>query len=180
MSPEAFCEEMETRFGSDEALGLYFVLDEDGSTLTLDEFERMRKAVPLDEMPGMESRLPGGGSGTCCTDYAELIYNALPGRVEIWGFANEDNPDCRIAQEEWHPGGHDFAIVDHRFIVDPWPRLVACTCTQMVFDLKDPHDAEKASRIYGPKKRWTRLEAAEEHAEEMQRREQAASFRLKI
>lgn len=180
MSPEEFCEEMETRFGSDEALGLYFVLDEDGSTLTLEEFEKMRHAMPIDEMPGMESRLPGGGSGTCCTDYAELIYNALPGRVEIWGFANEDNPDCQIAQEEWHPGGHDFAIVDRRFIVDPWPRLVACTCTQMVFDLKDLNDAEKVSRIYGAKTHWGRLEAAEEHAEEMQRRAQTASFRLKF
>ena len=44
MSPEAFCEEMEERFGSDEALGLHFLLDEDGSTLTLDEFEQNRRA----------------------------------------------------------------------------------------------------------------------------------------
>ncbi len=73
---------MEARFGSDEALGVYFVLDEDGSTLTLKEFEQMRQAMPIDDMPGMESRLPGGGSGTYCTDYAELIYNALPGREQ--------------------------------------------------------------------------------------------------
>lgn len=180
MSPEAFCEEMETRFGSDEALGLYFVLDEDGSTLTLKEFEQMRQAMPIDEIPGMESRLPGGGSGTCCTDYAELIYNAFPGRVEIWGFANESNPDCQIAKEQWHPGGHDFAIVDHRFIVDPWPRLVACTCMQMVFDLKDPYDAEKASKIYGSPKRWSRLEAAEQHAQSKIGVEKPPSFRLKF
>lgn len=180
MSPEEFCEEMEARFGSDKALGLYFVLDEDGSTLTLDEFEQLRQTISIDEMPGMESRLPGGGSGACCTDYAELIYNALPGRVEIWGFANEDNPDTQIAQEEWHPGGHDFAIVDSRFIVDPWPRLVACTCDQMVFDLKDAHDAEKASIIYGSKKNWVRLEDAEMHAEEMAGVEPTPSFRLKF
>ena len=29
--------------------------------LTLKEFEQMRQAMPIDEIPGMESRLPGAG-----------------------------------------------------------------------------------------------------------------------
>ena len=180
MCPEIFKREMEERFGSDEAFGLYFVLDEDGSIMTLAQFEALRKTMPIEALPGMESRLADGGSGTCCTDYAEFIYNALPGRVEIWGFANEDNPNCRIAQEEWHPGGHDFAIVDNRFIVDPWPRLVACTCDQMVFDLKDSDEAEAASRIYGTKGDWVRLEDAERHAASKISVAPTPSFRLKF
>lgn len=161
MNVEAFKREMEQRYGSDEAIGLFFELDEDGSIITLDDLNKMLETVPVEKLPGMQSRLPDGGSGVCCTDYAAYIFKTLPGRVQIWGFANEDNPSALISIEEWHPGGHDFAVVDERFIVDPWPRLVPCTMEDMVFDLADEDDAKRALEIYGPKTAWERMETAE-------------------
>ena len=164
MNTELFKRDMEQRYGSDEAIGLFFEMDDDGSILTLEEFNKMSENTPVEAMPGMQSRLPDGGSGTCCTDYAAYIFKTLPGRVQIWGFANEDNPAARISIEEWHPGGHDFALVDERFIVDPWPRLVACTMEDMVFDLADEKDAMRALELYGPKTSWKRMNGAESYA----------------
>lgn len=122
----AFRADMERRFGSDGAIGVYFVLDETGERLSAREVDELgRKLGGWKNMPGMQSFLPDGGSGTCCTDYALHIARRMPGRVEVYGFANEENPLSRVAREEIHPGGHDFAVVDGRYIVDPWIRLVA-------------------------------------------------------
>lgn len=117
-----------------------------------------------DDLPAAASLLPHGGSAICCTDYAVHIFLKLPGRVQIVGFANEDNPTSRCAREEFHCGGHDFALVDDRFIVDPWPRLVPMVMEQAVFDLNDPVDAELVLDVYGPRECWGHLKLAEDEA----------------
>lgn len=152
----AFIANMEQLFGSDEALGVYFELDDEGSKLTTAQYDEMFARLG-DDVPSASSYLPHGGSAICCTDYAKHIFMALPGRVEIYGFANEDNPTSRVAKEEMHPEGHDFAVVDGRFIVDPWPRLVPAEFEQMVFDLSDRDDFMLAFEIYGPGACWTRM-----------------------
>lgn len=160
MMQETFQAEMERRFGTEEALGVLLEL-EDGSRLSLDEYRALEEKLGRDAMPDSVSLLPNGGSAVCCTDYAMLIYTTLPGRVQIFGFANEDNPTSRVARDEIHPGGHDFAVVDDRYIVDPWPRLVPMVLTQMVFDLHDPADAALALDIYGPRTCWRHMHEAE-------------------
>lgn len=157
---ESFRDEMERRFGSDEALGVWFLTD-DGQEITLAEFEKTIKGNP--EL-GAQSMFPDGSSACCCTDFAVQIFRGLPGRVQIFGFANEDNPECRIAKEEWHPGGHDFAVVDGRFIVDPWPRLVPGTMQQMVFDMQDSQEAASVVECYGAQSNWRRMDVAEKLA----------------
>lgn len=157
-----FVETMEALFGSDEALGVWFSMD-DGSRLTLAEHDALYARLGP-AMPGGCSMLANGGSAVCCTDYAAYIYQTLPGRVEMFGFANEDNPTSRVAREEMHPGGHDYAVVDGRYIVDPWPRLVPGEFEQMVFDLQDPAEAALARDIYGPASCWTRMLKAEHYA----------------
>lgn len=157
-----FLEDMERLFGSDAALGVYFERDDDGSKLTAAEYSELFARLGTDA-PDASSYLPHGGSGTCCTDYAAHIFMALPGRVKIHGFANEDNPSSRVAREEIHPGGHDFAVVDGRFIVDPWPRLVPAAFDQMVFDLGDSADAALALDIYGPQTCWTHMLSMEQY-----------------
>jgi hypothetical protein len=159
-----FVAEMERRFGSDESIGVTFET-EDGQRLTVGEYEEMFKRLG-DAMPDTVSLLPNGGSAVCCTDYAALIFSKLPGRVQIFGFANADNPTSRVARESIHPGGHDFAVVDGRFIVDPWLRLVPCACQQMVFDLDNAEDGKFALDLYGPRNCWTRMETAERYAQE--------------
>ena len=99
----------------------------------------------------VESMLPDGSSATCCTNYALLIQRMLPGRVTVYGFANEENPTAEIVLEGLHPGGHDFAVVAGRYIVDPWLRLVAAYSDAFVFDLLD----DKTSVMYGPPDCWT-------------------------
>jgi len=64
-------------------------------------------------------------------------------------------------------GGHDFAIVDDRYIVDPWlmevelDRITTLTgkklyVNQGVFDLENSNDRQLAREIYGPSSNWTR------------------------
>jgi hypothetical protein len=161
-----FVEEMERMFGSDEALGVYFVFTDDDSILTLSQFSSLNSLLGED-MPETISLLPHGGSAVCCTDYATLIYLSLPGRVQIFGFANDHNPTSRVSREKIHPGGHDFAIVDGRYIVDPWPRLVPCAFHQMVFDLEGD-DAEIALDIYGSRSCWRHMIESEKYAIEKQ------------
>lgn len=162
-----FKEQMEAQFGSDKALGVTFRLDGKdgpGDVVSLEVFQKMLDDLG-DDCPGAESLLPHGGSACCCTDYATHIYLALPGRVQIFGFANEDNPMSRVARERIHPGGHDFAVVDSRYLVDPWPRLVPGVLDQMTFDFQDPADAALLLDVYGPRHCWKHMTVAEEFAE---------------
>lgn len=151
---DAVIAQMEALFGSDQALGVWFQC-EDGRKLSAADYDA------LGDAPDASSHLPHGGSACCCTDYAMHIYLALPGRVRIVGFANEDNPTSRVARELIHPGGHDFALVDERFIVDPWPRLVPSVFPQMVFDLTDEADAALVLDIYGPQQCWRHMHQSE-------------------
>jgi hypothetical protein len=150
--------QMECLFGSDQALGVWFQL-EDGRKMSAADYDAL-VAVTDGDVPA-SSYLPHGGSAVCCTDYAAHIFLALPGRIRIVGFANEHNPSSRIARELIHPGGHDFAILDGRFIVDPWPRLVPAAFDQLVFDLADVADAALVLDIYGPQKCWSHNVLAE-------------------
>jgi hypothetical protein len=165
MDKQAFIADMESRFGSDKALGVRFQL-ESGEILSVDEYDALVKKLGKHDAPCAESLLPDDGSAVCCTDYAAYIFKQLPGRVEIYGFANEDNPTSRVAREEIHLSGHDYAIVDGRYIVDPWPRLVPMAFEQMVFDLEDEADAALVADIYGPRSCWERMSLAEQYAQE--------------
>jgi hypothetical protein len=158
-----FVKTMERMFGSDEALGVYFEVEEGGPPISVAEQALMYEKLG-DNMPGLISYLPNGGSAVCCTDYADLIFTKLPGRVRIHGFSVEENPTSRVAREEMHPGGHDFAVVDGRYIVDPWPRLVHGGFEQMVFDMET--EQELVDDIYGPCDCWTLMVGSEEFAVE--------------
>jgi hypothetical protein len=160
---DSFSAQMEAQFGTEAALGVYFKLA-DGTCLSAADYDALVRANG-GAGPDAVSCLPGGGSAVCCTDYAALIYRALPGRVQIVGFANADNPASRIARELIHPGGHDFALVDGRFLVDPWPRLVPGVFEQMVFDLEHEGDAALVADIYGPRNAWRHMREAEQAAQ---------------
>jgi hypothetical protein len=162
LNSQAFKAEMEAKFGSDEALGVWFELEEDGRALSAAAYDQLslKRGNPADAA----SKLPHGGSGTCCTDYAVHIYLALKDRVQIFGFSNKDNPTSRVAREQIHPCGHDYALVDGRYIVDPWPRLVPAAFFDMVFDLEDEADGALALDVYGPQRCWTHMTETEQYA----------------
>lgn len=141
-------------FGTDESLGVVFLVDGCDEPVSPERLDEMFVGMQKEGMPEARSFFCDGLDAICCTNYAIQVAKALPGRTRIFGFANEDNPTSRVAREEIHPGGHDFAIVDDRYIVDPWIRLVAAVSEQVVFDLMDPNDAAVALDIYGPRACW--------------------------
>jgi hypothetical protein len=146
--PDLFITDMENLFGTEELCGVLLQLDEDPySIITLAEYYR----IPADK-PATITRLANGGDGCCCTHYAYLVYQRLPGRVQIYGFKNEENPDCAVVKDGWHPGGHDFAVVDDLWIVDPWARHVHYQADMpFVHEIGTPNTV----RIYGDQSFWT-------------------------
>jgi len=164
MLEEEFAKEMEELFGTEEAFGIYFEAELAhpevlSGRISIKDYEALCIRLGKD-MPSCSSHLGNGGSAVCCTHYAKFIYDKLPGRVKIYGFHNEDNPDCEIVKRNLHPGGHDFAIVDDMYIVDPWPRFVrGDPFKKMVFPVNDLSGLTR--RIYGLKKNWKRMEIAE-------------------
>lgn len=162
-----FHEEMEQRFGSDKALGVVLVcFTADPSVepiiVPIDDFDKLPEVVR--NTYEVESRFPDDTSAICCTNYAAQILRAMPGRVKIFGFANENNPTSRVAREELHPGGHDFAVVDDRYIVDPWLRLVRGEDGPIVLDMQDLDEARLALHTYGPRNCWRHMTEAEQFA----------------
>jgi hypothetical protein len=62
----------------------------------------------------------------------------LERNTAVWGFSGDANPESEIAQTFF---GHDFALVDSRYIVDPWVAERAGMSERAAFDLEDPRDA---------------------------------------
>ncbi len=144
-------------FGSDEALGVLFIGDEDGRIYGPDD--------PVPEDAAVHSVLPDGASATCCTNYAiRVVRDLYPAPAQVVGFSNTENPQSRVAREKIHPGGHDFAVLAGRYLVDPWIRLVALAADQIVYDLVDPADAARVRDLYGPVECWTVNKTATEEA----------------
>lgn len=158
---------VERLFGSDEVIGVCFRLSQasgDEEVISSTEFDARFGHLDHTAMPDTESLMPDGSSAVCCTNYAHYVRStlgALGHQVQVVGFANEDNPTSRCAIDEFHPGGHDFAIVDSRYLVDPWVRLVAGVEDQIFYDLNNSDDAKKAHEIYGPRSLWLPLPYAE-------------------
>lgn len=134
---------VEARFGTDEAMGIMMETT-DGIRYPMIEADTMYMKLG-DSMPDMHSVFVDGSSATVCTNYAIHVLRGLGDRVKIYGFANERNRNCRVVRDELHPGGHDFALVDERYIVDPWIRLVAGASDQICFDLEAATDCLAAA-----------------------------------
>jgi hypothetical protein len=119
-------QELEVRYDSDTALGARY---HEHENLTL---------------------LPGGSVAAKCTNYARFIRSLEP-NTAVWGFSGDANPESTIGQSLF---GHDFAVVDSRYIVDPWVVERAGMSERAVFDLEDPRDAEEIRHLYGDCSTW--------------------------
>jgi hypothetical protein len=110
-------------------------------------------SIRYDEANGYYEFVNSGHSCTQCTGFAKEIRRMLGGdRVEVMGYLVDDNPHSITAQLD---GGHDFALVDDRYIVDPWLFDVAGISEDIVFDLKQ--DTARILELYGPQKNWELL-----------------------
>lgn len=123
--------ELVARYGSDDAIGV--VHDEEAEA----------------------SLLPDGGRATNCYDYASYIRSLEP-NAEIYGFWSRENTGWAgaILQD-----GHDFAVVDRRYIVDPWIVETEHLSDRAVFDLENPADRAEVRRLYGDRRSWRRAKS---------------------
>ena len=113
-------------------------------------------------------------SGTQCTGYACRIRQKLGSdRVKIFGFLDYENPSSMIGKLA---GGHDFAIVDDRYIIDPWLTEVESgeftmengeqlQVNQKIFDLQSKKDQELVKLLYGSSSNWIRNLDVEKEAD---------------
>lgn len=90
---------------------------------------------------------PCGASASICTWYATATVEKLGGR--IYGIAYESNS----AEFDMTASGHDFAVLEDRFIVDGWLRYVVGE-PRGVFDLNDPGDWDLIKHYYGLRNQW--------------------------
>lgn len=119
--------ELEARYGSDEALGVKWN-DEEG-----------------------RSFLPNGEPAVICSFCAAYIVR-LEGAGKVIGFHDGVNPTAHAAG---YPGGaHAFALIDDRYIVDPWVKETGLTSKRAMFDLLDPGDAEEIRYLYRNRGKW--------------------------
>ena len=119
--------ELEEMFGTDQALGIY--QDEDGQSL-----------------------LPNGNAMFICTCVAEYIVEKIGGRV--MGFESDENSLSSISRSY---DGHDFALIQDRYIIDPWVKLFENYASKCVFDLKSDADQHLIRKIYGDKEKWKEI-----------------------
>jgi hypothetical protein len=93
-------------------------------------------------------RFPGGEHQTRhCTGCAQLVAKRFGD--EIRGHWTEDNPGATAGEAE---GGHDFALLVGRIIVDPW--LYHYYGKSPVLDMDVPAERAAALTRSGPEERW--------------------------
>lgn len=129
--------ELMHRYGSDAAMGVRFV-EERGEGF---------------------SQLPNGRSVTLCTNCAEWVRDHEPD-CRIFGWGKDANPTATVLCDALRGViGHAFAVVNGRYIVDPWALETARTTTQAVFDLDDAGDRALVCSLYGDPETWEESES---------------------
>lgn len=115
---------------------------------------------------------PDGTPWAFCTNWARMVRRIMGERAQIFGFSEEANPGSEIAAD---CGGHDFAVVDERYIVDGWVKNVELRHGASVIDLLDPANADLIARLYGDRACWERSQDIEKHVdlEDVQERQAA-------
>lgn len=100
-----------------------------------------------------EALLPNGRSAGICTFSARLITELRGG--EVFGYNDSDLPTNFIGEGE----GHDFALIQDRYLIDWWNCYFTGEAKRCVYDLQDPEDAEISRGLYPPRDRWNLVPA---------------------
>jgi len=104
--------------------------------------------VPGDEDAAV---FPDGSHMAVCTNCARHVVEAL-GEGQVMGFMVDDNPVCN--QNIIDAGGHDFAVILNRYIVDPW-LAVFVGDGPVVYDMRT--DMDLINETYGDVSLWKAL-----------------------
>jgi hypothetical protein len=102
--------------------------------------------------PDLDTPLICSGVGLVgrCTDTATWLAIQLGG--DVYGYEHKNNPDAELGTYEF---GHDFVVVDGRWLVDWWAK----DTYQLpdLYDLEDPAVKDQVRRVYGDPARWEKL-----------------------
>lgn len=120
------------------------------------------------------SVVPGYGPFAVCTNSAKLVADRYGGVV--CGFFAEDNPVG--SPEITDAGGHDFAVISNRFIVDPWIVFFVEEDSRIVLDVEDQADHEEIVRRYGDPFKWKIVHHAVQKTTQLQEKGGAETFSL--
>lgn len=93
---------------------------------------------------------PDVGSVGRCTNSAVYLAERLGG--EVYGYSIEDNPEAQVGGAE---GGHDFAVIDNRWLADFWAK--DSYELPDLYDMSDPVESVEVRRQYGDPAKWARM-----------------------
>lgn len=134
---------LEDRYGTEEACGIHLQDYKTGERVEYEDITDDMDTITL---------LPNGMGLAICTYGAQWVRDDL-GEGDLYGFFVKDNP---VADSEISgAGGHDFAVIRGRYIVDLWIKHYVQTEDKVVLDLQDPEHAETISKLYGDPGKWT-------------------------
>lgn len=149
----SFKKKLEEMFETEEKIGIKNRDEQTG--YTEDEFS---KAFPEDTFESV-SCLPDGSHFFSCTNSADYVVRTL-GEGARYGFSVSDNQSV-VDKEIIDAGGHDFAVLRGRFIVDLWIKHWAGSSQKLVFDLWDKKDHAEIKALYGDPEKWSCYEVLE-------------------
>lgn len=124
---------------------------------TKQELERFLLALAAEEYYDEDegvNRFRHGGQCLVCTDSATRLAEHFGGVV--MGYFAIDNLRAGIGLSLTE--GHDFAVIDGRWLVDYWACSVAQVIPTPIFDLTKEIDRTLVARLYGPPSNWTVVE----------------------
>lgn len=123
------------------------------------------EALGVSYDPDLEvSVLPNGDDFGKCTNSAHLMGRVFGGSVT--GFLVRDNPEV-THDVVIDPGGHDYLVVNDRYVVDLWVSVYCHGTTEdgrrlpIVYDLRSEDLSEQAlvASLYGNRDNWSVLES---------------------
>lgn len=98
---------------------------------------------------------PDAWASGVCTNWQRYVRRIVgPQRVAFFG--------TNGGKTSYGSGGHDFAVVDERYIVDGWLHHVAQLHGSAVLDMKDPANQSLIKELYGDPATWKRDEFGHE------------------
>ncbi|MHD0644857.1 hypothetical protein ACYPKM_04470 [Pseudomonas aeruginosa] len=115
--------------------------------------------LPEDEhasqYPGREfnsvSVLPNGQEMFFCHNCADWVIEVLGTGLRAGFYVNANPVEDKVIMDA---DGHNFAVIDGRYIVDVWLQHFTETSTQGVFDMHDPADHAAITQHFGDPSKW--------------------------
>lgn len=87
-----------------------------------------------------------------CTNIAKWLKKNFYPNAEIMGYHTENNSDAEIGQDA---GGHDFILIDNRFIIELWFSQIEEKDCPILFDLKE--NPELVKKYFGDVDKWEKV-----------------------